>query len=289
MTGGRLAAETVEAALIDLARNSRHAELDAPTLTRHLSAALQSAYERHGTLAEARRSDSGRVGSTLALAVDRGDRYGFFLIGDSGLRLNGREVIHHDKDLDRITATFRRFAYRRLAAAGADAAACEVGARALCWRGTRSLPPEARPWIDDTDLEGIRGRAMEVIVAEFPHVDRADALRLSLDGIVGAQGAYQNRRDHPLGYSCLDGFGPDADAMAVLERPKSDTSSLELFTDGYFAVPPAATVASWEAMADEVERTDPAKVDRYPSTKGSLGSARADDRTVVVVSESPPP
>lgn len=283
-TGGRLAAETVEFALLDLVGDGASGSIDAAGLVDRLAQAFKSAYRRHGVLEAASRSDADRVGSTLALAIDRGDRLAFFLIGDSGVRLNGRETVVHDKDLDYITATLRSFAYRRVAAAGADARATELASRALCWRGTRTLPDEAKAWLSEADLEAIRNEALARLTLDLPGIDVADMTRLALDGIVGAQGAYQNRFDHPLGYACLDGFGLVASAVETFERPKADVASFELYTDGYFALPEEATIAAWETKADEVERVDAAKIGEYRSTKGSLGRIRADDRTVVIVS-----
>ena len=286
--GGRLAAETVELALLALAQDEACRTIDAAGLVQRLGEAFQSAYRRHGVLDAAAASDANRIGSTLALAVDRGDRLAFFLIGDSGVRLDGRDVTVHDKDLDHITATLRGFAYRRLAAAGADPDATELASRALCWRGTRTLPAEARPWISEADLAAIREEALARLAADLPGIAAADITRLALDGIVGAQGDYQNRFDHPLGYACLDGFGLVASAVETFERPKADVATVELYTDGYFALPASPTIAAWEATADEVERVDPAKVTLHPSTKGSLGRIRADDRTVVIVSNGDP-
>ncbi len=283
-TGGRLAAETVERALLALALDEEFRSIDAAGLVQRLDRAFRSAYARHGVLDAAAASDADRIGSTLALALDRGDRFAFFLIGDSGVRLNGTETVIHDKDLDTITATLRGFAYRRVAAAGADPAQTELASRALCWRGTRKMPDEAKAWLKETDLEAIRVDALTRLGLDLPGIPIEDMTRLALDGIVGAQGAYQNRDDHPLGYACLDGYGPKAAAVETFERPKAGIGTIELYTDGYFALPEQATIASWEAKADEVERIDFAKVDAYASTKGSLGKVRADDRTVVVVS-----
>lgn len=283
-TGGRLAAETVERALLALALDENFRSIDAQGLVERLDRAFRAAYARYDVLDAASKSDADRIGSTLALAVDRGDRFAFFLIGDSGVRINGAETIVHDKDLDFITATLRGFAYRRVAASGADPTQTELASRALCWRGTRKMPDEAKPWLKDADLEAIRSDALAKLVLDLPGIPIEDMTRLALDGIVGAQGAYQNRDDHPLGYACLDGYGPKAAAVQTFERPKSEARTIELYTDGYFALPALPTVASWEAKADEVERIDFAKVDAYASTKGSLGRIRADDRTVVIVS-----
>jgi hypothetical protein len=281
-TGGRIAAEAVETALLGLACDAVYRDIDEAGLLARLDQAFQDAYRRFGVFDDAKAAEAHRFGSTLALAVDRGDGFGFFFIGDSGLRLNGSEAVGNDKDLDHVTATLRGFAYRRVAAAGADPDSAEMASRALSWRGTRTLPPEAARWIGEADLPAIRDEALAKLRAELPGIPIEDMARLALDGIVGAQGFYQNRFDLALGYSSLDGFSLSAAGVRRFERPRSGVRSIELFTDGYFALPEETTIAAWEAKADEVERLDPAKISLYASTKGSLGRVRADDRTVVI-------
>ena len=287
-TGGRVAADATEAALLSLAAEGAHPTLDAAGLLARLNASFQAAYRRHGVLEEAKAAESSRFGSTLALAVDRGDRFGFFFVGDSGIRFNGGEIVRHDKDLDHIIATLRGFAYHKVAKAGADPTATELASRALCWRGVGSLPAEAASWIGEADLAEIREAALARLTSELPKIPVADITRMIDNGIIGAQGGYQNRPDLVLGYSSVDGFSLTVAGIEAFDRPKAGIATLELYTDGYFALPDRPTIAAWEAMADEVERVDPAKVSLYPSTKGSLGRIRADDRTVVIVSNEDP-
>jgi len=98
--------------------------------------------------------------------------------------------------------------------------------------------------------------------------------------ILSGQGDFQNNTSGPLGY---DGIDTPMALVQVIDRERSTVSSIELFTDGYFETAETPAVAAWEASFREVERSDPDKIDRYPSPKGSTASGYADDRTVIVI------
>lgn len=91
-----------------------------------------------------------------------------------------------------------------------------------------------------------------------------------------AQFAYQNNGEHSLGYGVVDGTTtPDA-FVHVDQFLLDDVQTLELFTDGYFALPEKAEIAAWEDVYERVEKEDPYKYKNYKSTKNT------DDRTVIV-------
>jgi len=284
MLGGRMAARVIERALHDLAYEGLARILTLPVLLERMAVAFQAAYRQYGVLDEARDLLGARFCGTLVLAVDRGDSWGFFIVGDSGLRLNGRELMRPEMKVDLITGRLRRSAFRRLRARGADDTVTELVSRAFSWHGTAALRPETAPWFSDSDLASLRAEVAAETEAALPDVPQADIDHLLRRGIVGAQDAYRNRAGHVLGYSCFDGFEVPASLVVAFERPKSEIASIELFSDGYFAVPEGHRVADWEASFREAEMRDFAKLDPFISPKGSFGRLRADDRTVVVVS-----
>ena len=102
-------------------------------------------------------------------------------------------------------------------------------------------------------------------------------------GIVGAQGDYQNNPESILGYACLDGFTVPRTLMRITTVEARGVETLELLTDGYFRLGETMGLAAWEAAHAVVEAEDPAKVARYRSTKGSIPSRWADDRTYIGV------
>ncbi len=242
-----------------------------PTLT----ATLHEAYLRHGTLAAAEASWGARLCCTLALAVQDGTQLHLVLVGDSGIRLNGRQVLQMNKDLDRITATLRSHAWHFLP--HADPALRDAVARQVTWKGIGQDPAALAPHFAPADLAAIAAAAEAECLATLPHVPRADIVHLLTRGIVGAQGDYQNAPDSILGYACLDGFPVPRTLMRITTVEARTIDTLELFTDGYFAPGATPTLAAWEAARTEVEATDPAKTGRFRSTKAT------DDRTYVGV------
>jgi hypothetical protein len=259
------------------------AEVDPTHLVAYASQAIRAAYQHHGILEIARRDPARRFGATLALAAERVDDWRFVLIGDSGIRLNGTEHWLNENELDLITASLRREAYRMVAAAGGGPADQARVGRTCAFHGAAKLHPDMRPWLDDDDVATLRARCLEACLARFPAVPVTDVERLLDGGVVTGQGQFQNNTLSPLSYAVLDGFEVPMELVRVIDRPRAAVHTVELFTDGYFEPAGAPSVDAWEAAFREVERVDPEKVERYPCVKGSAPGRFADDRTVLVV------
>lgn len=281
MLAGKVAGLAVQRAVAALLLERDAAAMPVQLLVQRLSAAIQEAYARHGILEEAHRHAARRFGATLALAMHHGAGFRFVLIGDSGLRLDGREVWINDSGLDLVTTSLRQEAYRQVAAAGGGPEDCARVGRACAFEGAARLRPEMRPWLDEAALSRLRAACLASCRSRFPKVPEADLAALLDGGIVHGQGKFQNNTKSPLSYAVLDGFAVPTELVKVIDRPA--VRSIELFTDGWFAIPAEPSLAAWQATFAEVERTDPLKLDRYPSVKGTQGRIRADDRTVVIV------
>ena len=89
---------------------------------------------------------------------------------------------------------------------------------------------------------------------------------------------YQNQNNEPLGYGVLDGTQTPPKFVKTFEYPKADVKTIELFSDGYFAVPEETDIVAWEKLHEQVEQEDPDKWKRYKSTK------QKDDRTIAIIS-----
>ena len=248
-----------------------------PTLT----ATLNEAYRRHGTLEAARADWGARLCCTLALALHDGLRLHLVLVGDSGIRLNGRKVLQMPKDIDRITSSLRSHAWH--AVADPDPVLRDDLARQVTWRGVAQDPAPLAPHFAASDLATIAVAAEAECAAALPHVPRADIVHLLKHGIVGAQGDYQNNPESVLGYACLDGFAVQRTLMRITTVEMRGIDTLELFTDGYFRPGDGVGLAAWEAAHRLVEAEDPAKVTTYRSTKGSTPHRCADDRSYIGV------
>lgn len=92
-----------------------------------------------------------------------------------------------------------------------------------------------------------------------------------------AQFSYQNDPSHVLGYGVLDGTVTPEKYIETHRYPRRDVHVLEMFTDGYVNIPTTPSIAAWEEAHQEVEREDPDKFLRYPSTKSH------DDRTIAII------
>jgi len=283
MLAGKLAGLVVRDATAALLVDPTNRDLDPERLVDWITAAIQAAYRRFGIADEAATRPARRFGATLALAADQGDSLRIVLVGDSGVRINGEEIVTIDPGLDLVTAGIRQAAWRRLEAAGAARPDRLRVSRACVFNGLGRLHPEMAPWLDAPSLAALRRDYLDEARDRFPDVPPADLAILVDGGIIEGQGRFQNNTRSPLSYCVLDGFPVPMSLVRVIDRPKAGLVTLELFTDGYFAPGAATTIDAWEAAFAEVEREDPDKLHTYPSVKGTIDRVLADDRTVVIV------
>ncbi len=110
-----------------------------------------------------------------------------------------------------------------------------------------------------------------------------DEIALLVENGIDAQRRFANRDDVALGYGVIDGFDVPSRHVFSQRVPAAGVRRIELFTDGYFDPPEGFGVDAWEASFAAVERLDPHKLERWPSTKGSTEQAWTDDRTYIGV------
>ena len=281
MLSGRYAARLVAR---ELERGFDDAMLRAPLLAvERLTAAMARVYSACGNT-EAAQADWGqRIAATLALATTDEAAVRIVLVGDSGVRLNGVEVVRADKDLDRITSLLRARTWHLAAARTRDPEQRERAARAVALRGAAQDAAGLPAPLTQADLAVLHAAALADCLRAMPHLPADVVSAMLASGIVRGQGVHENNPDSVLGYSCLDGFPVPPQLIRVLERPRAEVATVELFTDGYFKPGEAFGVASWEAAFREVERTDAEKVRTHLSPKGSTSRVFADDRTYLGV------
>lgn len=119
------------------------------------------------------------------------------------------------------------------------------------------LSEERSRYIRETgDVEGSRNHIMPFLLQQFTH---------------------QNKDDDPLGYGVIDGTSTPSRFVKTFTYTKANIRTIELFSDGYFAIPPDATINAWETAFELVERKDPDKWKTYKSTKSK------DDRTIAII------
>ena len=259
---------------------------DGMAIIRAVTEAIADAYRRHGIARAPRGAIPTRFSATLALVTLHGGCGSPRLVGDSGVRLNGERCMQVEKDLDLITSTLRQQAWPVIAAVSDDPAVRERLSRQLAFYGTGQGPGALLPGLTRDDLAAIERAAVAANAEMLPHVPHADIENLVRGGIVNAQGGYQNDPATMLGYSCLDGFDVPDGLVDIRSFRRSEISTVELFSDGYFRRGAGFGVASWEAAFTEVEREDAEKIRLFFSPKGSTRDSLADDRTYLGVDVS---
>ncbi len=281
LTGGQIAGRIVEESIRDACDGQAADDVTAAGLIGRFNQRIRDVYAEYGLIESGRVSPFARFGAQLALALQGRERFQFIIVGDCGLRLNGREVFLATYPIDVIASRIRRFVWRHLTEKGAGGEVVETVTRNYTFRGLGAALPETAEWLDAAALSEIRGEAMAELTALLPELER-NMIEEALGGGLAGQYRYQNRI-HPLGFPSLDGFPIPPELVADFVRPTDSIETIEMFSDGYFGCAQGTSVADWEAWFARVEGEDPAKVGAHPSTKGSFGGHFADDRTVLIL------
>lgn len=248
----------------------------------YLTGALRDAYQAEGMLALARSNTKVRAGCTIIAAIHVEDRIEIAALGDSGIRINGTDLLQVLKPLDDVTSLLRREAWNYFAALGRPEADCDRLATSMTWQGTRHQPPDGDTSTLDV-VEAIESRALAACRAHLPEVPEAELIHLIQEGIAYGQSDYHNVTNKALGYGGIDGFPVPGQFIETRSYALADVTSLELFSDGYFKPGRDFGSASWEEAFREVEAVDPNKIGAYPSTKGTTPTQLTDDRTYLGV------
>ncbi|MBK8086479.1 MAG: hypothetical protein IPK28_23155 [Devosia sp.] len=289
MLSGQFASRTIKRATERFLFEQKSAEVSAAfryqgprAFIDYLTAALHTAYLEHGVLGDVEADWKLRAGCTVVAALEIGDRLEVVAVGDSGIRINGSDMLWVLKPLDDVTSILRRETWRYFEAKGLPAARCDILAGFMCWRGTQhQLAGDETA--DPGMVAEIEQRAFAACRAHLPNVPEAELMQLIRHGIEHGQGEFQNVIDKALGYGGLDGFHVPDRFIEHRSFARADVHTIELFSDGYFAPAAGFGVAEWEASFRAVEAADPHKIDRYISTKGTTAVALTDDRTYLGV------
>jgi len=248
----------------------------------YLTGAIRDGYVAHGALDAVTDDLALRGGCTVMATLLIGDRLEVVAVGDSGLRINGTDVLQVLKPLDDVTAIMRRETWRYFEALGHDAQACDQLAAAITWQGTRHQSPGS-PTADPAVLAELESRSLSACMAHLPQVPADEILALIHGGICFAQGDFQNVTGPELSYGGLDGFPVPDRLVEHRSYPLDQIETIELFSDGYFKLGEGFGVAAWEAAFRDVEDQDLHKIGRYMSTKGTTAAALTDDRSYLGV------
>lgn len=269
MAAGRLAALTVAQAANVLLDDPGNRRLPAPDIIAHLSEVLK------------RRTDPLHLpippSTTLALAIDLGDAWRFLCLGDTGIRLNGSEILRHEKVIDEVSTAARVALFRHFDRQSDDPDAVETAARRGILLGLDRAEAEGAITAEFT-RDTIR-RTIEATGLQ----DHAGEVETFLKGGICTQHGYANTTGSVLCFDSMNGVMPQLGQWIDEVRPKDTVQSIEIFSDGYPDIPGEVSVQAWEAAFHAAERADFHKTGTFASVKGSTGAEFFDDRTVVVL------
>lgn len=284
MLPGQFASRTVQKATeryilaqSDAAQPALHYRGAVPFIS-YLTQAMRDAYAAHGRLDAVTADWKLRGGCTIMAALVVGDRLEIAAVGDSGIRINGRDTLQVLKPLDDVTSILRREAWQVFAARGEPEEVCDRLAGLLTWQGTRNQPAGSAT-ADPAAIADIEARALQAVRAHLPKAPQDEVLLLIRDGIANGQGKFQNVVEPYFGYGGIDGFPIPERHVESRSYALAEIETIELFSDGYFKLGDGFGVAAWEAAFAEVEAEDPHKIGRYMSTKGTTPTILTDDRS----------
>lgn len=268
VSAGRLAALTVAAEMAALAADPDARRLPAEEIIGRLTRTL---HDRTAPLGLAIPPST-----TVAVVLDCGTVWRFLLLGDTGIRINGQEVLCHDKLIDTVSTDARVLVFRLLRARLMGDDDVEYATRRVMMLGFDTA-------IDEAVLSEAQVRSLveEVITSTglAAHAAEVDGF---LRGGIKTQFRFANGTG-PLAFDTMNGTEVPFREVIDQTRPKEEVDSVEIYTDGYPALPGDVSPEAWEAAFEEAERRDYHKTGIHAAVKGSTESEYFDDRTVLLL------
>jgi hypothetical protein len=266
---GRLAALTVASEMAAIALDPIARRMPGTRIIERLSAVLKA------------RTDPLNLdvppSTTLAVAMDFGETWRLLLLGDSGIRLNGTDVHHHEKTIDLLSKSARVAIFNKLSSKNSNLDHVEAMTRRCIFLG-----------LDNAVSEGVlTAQQASGIIADAITVNRLHRIKETasdfLMGGIQTQYKFGNAAGNPLCFDTLNGTIPKLGELKDFERAASEISIIEIFTDGYPSHPAEASVTAWEHAFHAAEEHDFHKTGRFSTVKGSTSSEFYDDRSVLVL------
>jgi hypothetical protein len=271
IAAGRLAALTVSAEMAAIAAQPDRRHLPGDALIARLSEALVS---RAGA-----RDLPIPPSTTVAVVLDCGADWRFLLLGDSGVRLNGTEVLRREKLIDRVSTLARVMLFEHFSERQDDPDAVEQAARRGILLGLDLAVAEGV--LDAAGADAI----IEAVIVGIGLQEEGDTVAEFLRGGIQTQHRFGNATGSRLCFDTMNGTRPLLGELIDTTRPKAAVDSIEIFSDGYPDLPGAVSAAAWEHAFHEAERTDFHKTGPFATVKGSTSAEFFDDRTVLVLSD----
>lgn len=220
-----------------------------------------------------------RPTTTMAIALIGPETVRIIVVGDSGVRVNGTTIYRHEKSIDEVSAAARIAVFNLLFDKGGNPDGIEMSARRTIFQGFDTCVNDGV--LSQTETEDL----IATVAKSLSEIANAAIIESFLRKGIKAQSKFGNDDGHPLGFSVLNGSSPSLKDVIDVSLDIKNVKSIELFTDGYFAVPTNVTLEAWEQMFAEIEKRDPHKLDKYPNVKGSTTTDFSDDRSVIILSD----
>lgn len=265
---GRLAALTGAECTAKLLADPRKREIDAEELLSELSGMFEETLKPHGL--------KQLPATTVSLAIDCGDNWRFLCLGDSGIRINGSQILVHSKIIDHVATAARVALFEHFTASIPDLDDAEHATRDAIFLGLNRAIDQGK--LDSSKAEDIVcGAASSVSLSEHKDVVR-DFLMLG----ICKQYRFSNTTDTVLSYDVLSSGVPKLGQWVDELVPKSEVRSIEIFSDGYATPPEIASVNAWEAEFEKSNKVDFHRKNELATVKGGTTTEFFDDRTVIV-------
>lgn len=131
-----------------------------------------------------------------------------------------------------------------------------------------------------------RIKAMKKAASENPNISEDELKKLGKaaieDDLKTQVKNYFNNGESELGLGIVDGNPVPDKFVKTYEFDLSDIDTLELFSDGYYAVPTEPSIEAFEEAFLLSEQEDPLRWDKYPAVKVPNAQQYSDDRTVLI-------
>jgi hypothetical protein len=268
---GRLAALTVAQSTAEVMQDPANRRLPAEAIFERLSLALHN------------RTQGGAFAippsTTLALALDCDHEWRFLILGDSGIRLNGTDVLQPTKLIDKVSTSARVALFQHLRDQfGSDALdEAEMATRRAIFLGLDQSVAENR--IPATLAAEIIQRATQACNL----ADHADIVESFLRSGICKQYLFANSPGTVFSFDTMNGTASCLGQWIDRTHPKKAIQSIELFTDGYPTPPETVSLADWQDTFIRMEVDDFHMLGDFAAVKGATSTEHHDDRSVVII------
>jgi len=217
--------------------------------------------------------------TTVALALDCDDEWRFLVLGDSGIRLNGADVLHPTKLIDKVSTSARvaLFKYMRDKFGPTALDAAEMATRRAIFLGLDQSIAE------NNITTGLAEAVIETATQSCHLAEHADAVENFLRSGICKQYHFANSTGSVFSFDTMNGTPPCLGQWLDRRYPKSSIQSIELFSDGFPTPPQTVSLADWQDTFTRTERNDFHMLGEFAAVKGATSSEHYDDRSVVIL------